>query len=99
MHEAQSYKMSIESSPFSAAVITGSKGYLQEIESETSSRSHKTRDSEARVSENRSKFSNNRNFEMNSRKFDSQKPDKSASTRHTSTVRTMSSNEKRHELA
>ena len=64
--------------------------------SETSSRSHKTRDSEARVSENRSKVSNKT---KDSRKLDSHKSDKSASTRHTSTVRTMSSSEKRHELA
>ena len=64
--------------------------------SETSSRSHKTRDSEARVSENRSKVSNKTN---DRRKLDSHKSDKSASTRHTSTVRTMSSSEKRHELA
>ena len=96
MHEAQSYKMSLEASSFLAAGITGSKGSLQQTRSETSSRSHKTRDSEARVSENRSKVSN---MSKDSRKLDSHKYDKSASTRHTSTVRTMSSSEKRHELA
>ena len=96
MHEAQSYKMSLEPSSFPAAGITGSKGSLQQTRSETSSRSHKTRDSEARVSENRSKVSNK---SKDSRKLDSHKSDKSASTRHTSTVRTMSSSEKRHELA
>ena len=96
MHEAQSYKMSLEPSSFPAAGITGSKGSLQQTRSETSSRSHKTRDSEAQVSENRSKVSNK---SKDSRKLDSHKSDKSASTRHTSTVRTMSSSEKRHELA
>ena len=96
MHEAQSYKMSLEPSSFSAAGITGSKGSLQQIRSETSSRSHKARDSEARVSENRSKVSNK---SKDSRKLDSYKSDKSASTRHTSTVRTMSSSEKRLGLA
>ena len=95
MHEAQSYKMSLEPSSFPAAGITGSKGSLQQTRSETSSRSHKTRDSEAPVSENRSKVSNK---SKDSRKLDSHKSDKSASTRHTSTVRTMSSGEKRHEL-
>ena len=58
MHEAQSYKMSLETSSFPAAGITVSKGSLRQTRSETSSRSHKTRDSEARVSENRSKVSN-----------------------------------------
>ena len=96
MHEAQSYKISIEPSSFLAAGITGSKGSLQQTRSETSSRSHKTRDLEARVSENRSKVSNK---SKESRKCESHKSDKSASTRHTSTVRTMSSSEKRHELA
>ena len=96
MHEAQSYKMSLEPSSFPAADITGSKGSLQQTRSETSSRSHKTKDSEARVSENRSKVSNK---SKDSRKLDSHKSDKSASTRHTSTVRTMSSSEKRYELA
>ena len=95
IHQAQRYKMSIERSLFSVAGITGSKGSLQQIRSETSSRSHKTRDSEARVSENRSKVSNK---SKDSRKLDSHKSDKSASTRHTSTVRTMSSSEKRHKL-
>ena len=47
IHEAQSYKMSLEPSSFPAARITGSKGSLQQTRSETSSRSHKTRDSEA----------------------------------------------------
>ena len=55
MHEAQSYKMNLEPSSVPAASITGSKGSLQQTRSETSSRSHKTRDSEARVSENRSR--------------------------------------------
>ena len=96
MHEAQSYKMSLEPSSFPAAGITASKGSLQQTRSETSSRSHKTRDSEARVSENRSKVSNK---SKDSRKLDSHKSDKSTSTCHTSTVRTMSSSEKRHELA
>ena len=96
MHEAQSYKMSLEPSSFPAAGITGSKGSLQQTRSETSSHSHKTSDSAARVSENRSKVSNK---SKDSRKLDSHKSDKSASTRHTSTVRTMSSSEKRHELA
>ena len=88
--------MSLEPSSISAAGHTGSKGSLQQTRSETSSRSHKTRDSEARVSGNRSKVSNKT---KDSRKLDSHKPDKSASTCHTSTARTMSSNEKRHELA
>ena len=96
IHEAQSYKMSLEPSSFPAAGIAGSKGSLQQTRSETSSRSHKTRDSEAPVSENRSKVFNK---SKDSRKRDSHKSDKSASTRHTSTVRTMSSSEKRHELA
>ena len=96
MHEAQSYKMSLEPSSIPAAGITGSsKGSLQQTRSETSSRSHKTRDSEARVPENRFKVSNK---SKDSRKLDSHKSDKSASTRHTSTVRTKSSSEKRHEL-
>ena len=56
----------------------------------------KTRDSEARVSENRSKISKK---SKESRKNESHKSDKSASTRHTSTVHTMSSSEKQHELA
>ena len=96
MHEAQSWKMSLEPSSFSAAGITGSKGSLEQTKSETSSHSHKTRDSEARVSENKSKVSNK---SKKSRKRESHKSDKSASTRHTSTVHTMSSSEKRHELA
>ena len=96
MHEAQSYLMSLEPSSFPAAGITGSKGSLQQTRSETSSRSHKTRDSEARVCENRSKIPNK---SKDSRKLDSHKSDKSASTRHTSTVRTRSSKEKLHELA
>ena len=58
MHEAQSYKMSLEPLSFPSPGITGSKGSLQETKSETFPRSRKTRDSEARVSENRSKFSN-----------------------------------------
>ena len=93
MHEAQKYKMSLEPSSFSAAAITGSKGSLQQTRNETSSRSHKTRNSVARVSKNRSKVSND------IRKQESLKSDKSASTRHTSTVHNMSSSEKRHELA
>ena len=88
--------MSLEPSSFPAAGITGSKGSLQQTRSETSSHSHKTRDSEAPVSKNRSKVSNK---SKDSRKLDSHKSDKSASTRHTSTVRTISSSEKRHELA
>ena len=96
IHEAQSYKMSLETSSFPAAGITGSKGSLQQTRSETSSRLHKTRDSEARVSENRSKVSNK---SKENRKRESHESDKSASTRHTSTVHTMSSSEKRHELA
>ena len=93
MHEAQSYKMSLEPSSFPAAGITRSKGSSQQTRSETSSRSHKTSDSAARVSNKVS------NMSKDSRKLDSHKSDKSASTRHTSTVRTMSSSEKRHELA
>ena len=96
MHEAQSYKMSLEPSSFPAAGLTGSKGSLQQTRSETSSRSHKTRDSEARLSENSSKISNK---SKESRKRESHKSDKSASTRHTSTVHTNSLSEKRHELA
>ena len=83
IHEAQSYKMSLELSSFPALGITVSKGSLQQTRSETSSRSHKTRDSEARVSENRSKVSNK---SKESRKRVLHKSDKSASTRHTSTV-------------
>ena len=96
MHEAQSYKMSLEPSSFPAAGITGSKRSLQQTRSETSSRSQQKSDSAARVSENRSKVSNK---SKDSRKLDSHKSDKSASTRHTSAVRFMSSSEKRHELA
>ena len=96
MPEAQSYKMSLEPSSFPAAGITGSKGSLQQTRSEASSQSHKTRDSQALVSENRSKVSNK---SEESRNGESHESDKSASTRHTSTVHTMSSNEKRHELA
>ena len=88
MHEAQSYKMSLEPSSFPATGITGSKGFLLQTRSETSSSSHKTRDSEARVSENRSKVSNK---SKESRKRESHKSDKSAFTRHTSTVHTLSS--------
>ena len=96
MHEAQIYKMILDPSLFSAAGVTGSNGSFQQTRSETSSRSHKTRDSEARVSENRSKVSNK---SKDTRKLDSHKSVKSASTCHTSTVRTMSSSEKLHELA
>ena len=96
MHEAQSYKMGLESSSLPAPGLTWSKGSLQQTRSETSSCSHKTRYSEARVSENRSKVSNK---SRESRKYESHKSDKSASTRNTSTVHTMSSSEKRHELA
>ena len=81
---------------FPASGITGSQGSLQKTRTETSSGSHKTKDSEARVSENRSKVSKN---SKESRKHESHKSDKSASNRHTSTVLTMSSSEKRHELA
>ena len=88
--------MSLEPSSFSTTGLTGSKGSLQQTRSEKSSRSHKTRDSEARVSENRSKVSNK---SKDSRKLDAHKSDKSASTSHTSTVCTMSSSEKRYELA
>ena len=42
IHEAQSYKMSLEPSSFLAAGITGSKGSLQQTRSEKSSRSRKT---------------------------------------------------------
>ena len=49
MHEAQSYKMSLELSSFSAAGVTRSKRSLKQTRSETSSRSRKTRNSEARV--------------------------------------------------
>ena len=76
MHKAQSYKMSLEPSSFLAAGITGSKGSLQQTRSETSSRSQKTRDSEARESENRSKVSNKA---KDSRKLGSHKSDKFAS--------------------
>ena len=58
MQEAQSYKMSLEPPSFSSAAITGSMGSLQQTRSETSSNSHKTRESEARVSENRFKVFN-----------------------------------------
>ena len=57
LDEAQGYKMSLEPSSFSAPGITGSKESLHQTTSETSSRSHKTRDSETPVSENRSKVS------------------------------------------
>ena len=93
MHEARSYKMSLDTSSFPAPGITGSMGSSQQTRSETSSHSHKTRDSEARLSENRSKVSKK---SKDSRKLDSHKSDKSASTRH---VCTRSSSEKRHELA
>ena len=96
MYEAQSYKMSLEPSSFFAAGVTGSKGYLQQTKSETSSRSHKTRDSVAQSSENRSKVSNKA---KESKKRESLTSDKSASTCHDSTVHTMSSCEKRQELS
>ena len=81
MHEAQSYKMSLEPLSFSAAGITGSKGSFKQTRSEIFSSSHKTRDSEARVSENWFKISNK---SKDTRKLDSHKSDKSASTLHTS---------------
>ena len=87
--------MSLEPSSFPALGLTGSKDLCSKL-GLRSSRSHKTRYSEARVSENRSKVSNK---SRESRKCESHKSDKSASTRHTSTVCTMSSSEKRHELA
>ena len=87
--------MSLEPLSFPAPGITGSKRSLQQTRSETSSRSHKTRDIEARVSENRSQVSNT---SKDSRKLDSHTSDESASTRHTSTVRTMFSSEKPPEL-
>ena len=96
MHEAQSYKMSLEPSSFAASGITGSTGCSQETRSGTSSRLHKTSNSETRVSQIRSKVSNK---SKESRKVEPQKPDKSASTPHTSTVHTMSMSEKRQELA
>ena len=80
LHETQSYKMSLEPSSVSAVSITANKESLQQTRSRTSSRSHKTRNSEARVSENRSKVSNK---SMESRKHESHKSDKSASIRHT----------------
>ena len=46
MHGAQSYKMSLEPSSFPAAGFAGSKGFLQHTRSETSSHSHKARDSD-----------------------------------------------------
>ena len=88
--------MRLELSSFSALDVTLRKGSLQQTRSETSSRSHKTRYSEAGVSENRSGVSIK---SKESRKQDSHKSDKSASPRHTSTVLTMSSTEKWHELA
>ena len=50
-HEFQSYKMSLEASSVQSFALERAKGSSQEIRSETSSRLHKTRDSEARVSE------------------------------------------------
>ena len=91
MQEAQSYNMSLEPSSIPAPGITGSKGSLQQTRSETSSGSQKLRDSEAPVNGNSSKVSNK---SKESRQLDSHKSDKSASTRHTATVRTMSSIEK-----
>ena len=88
--------MSLELSSFLAPDSTLRKGSLQQTRSNTSSRSLKTRDSEARVSENRSRVSIK---SKESRKQDSHKSDKSASPRHTSTVVTMSSSEKWNELA
>ena len=76
IHGAQCYKMSLEPSSFSAAGITGEKGSLQRTRSDTSSRLHKTRDSEAPVSENRSKVSNK---SKDKRNLESHKSDKSAS--------------------
>ena len=95
MHEAQSYNIRLEHSSFAAPGLTGSQGSLQQTRSETSSRSHKIRDSEAGVSENRFKVSNK---SKETKKRESHESDKSDSTRHTSTVPTMSSSEKRNEL-
>ena len=50
MQEAQIYNMSFEPSSFLVAGITGSMGSLQGTKSEKTSRSHKARNSEARVS-------------------------------------------------
>ena len=95
MHETQSYNMSPEPSLVSAPGLTASKDSLQETRSEASLRSHKSRGSDAQVSENRSKvFSKSKE----SGNYESHKSEKSASTRHTSTVHTMLSSEKRHEL-
>ena len=58
MHEAQRYKTSLEPSSVPAPRITWSKGYWQETRSETSTRSHKTKDFKAWVFENRSRVSN-----------------------------------------
>ena len=88
MHEAQSYKLILEPSSFPAPGITGSKGYLQETRSETTSHSQKTRDLEGRVCENRSKVPNK---SKESEKHESNMSDNSAFTSHTSTAHTMSS--------
>ena len=86
--------MSLEPSSVRAPGITGSKMSLQKT---TSSLSHKTRDSEARVSENRSNIANK---SKEDRKPESHKFGKSASTCYTSTStgHTKSSSEKLHKL-
>ena len=87
--------MSLESSSFPASDITGSKGSLQQTRSETSSRSRKTKDSEAPVSENRSKVSYK---SKESRNRESHGSDKYAPTQHNLDSSHYSSSEKRHEL-
>ena len=58
IHEAQSYKMSLEALSVPAPGNTGSMRSLQETRYEISHSSHKTEKQEARLFKNRSKASN-----------------------------------------
>ena len=94
MHEAQNYKMSLEFSYFQQPALQRARDLYNKL----GLRHNHARIKQEikRVSENRSKVSNK---SKDIRKLDSHKSDKSAFTPHTSTVRTMSSSEKRHEPA
>ena len=94
IHEAQRFEMSLAPSSLPAPGITGSMESSQQTRSETFSHSHKTRYSDARESENRSKVSN-----KSLRIVESLTHLSLINLLLLSTVRTMSSSEKRHELA
>ena len=96
MHEAQTYKMSLEPSSFPAAALQGARDLYNKLG---------LRHPHARTKQEIQKHEYLKTGLRSLislrivEKLDSHKSDKSASTRHTSTVRTMSSSEKRHELA